>query len=84
MKLWLFSRLLFAVAISNWDCSCHVLHANSDIVFNIVFDSTNEVYYGRWLRNIHSNGASFFLSAVYFHTARSIYYSSFLYPRQLV
>lgn len=59
-------------------------NASSEIVFAIVFDLTSEIYYGWWLRNIHSNGASFFFICVYLHMARGIYYCSFLYPRQLV
>jgi len=59
-------------------------NANIDIVFGIVFDMTSEVYYGWWLRNIHANGASFFFLVVYLHMARNVYYSSFLYPRQLL
>jgi quinol-cytochrome oxidoreductase complex cytochrome b subunit len=45
---------------------------------------THEVYYGWWLRYAHANGASFFFLSVYFHMARGIYYSSYLYPRQKV
>jgi len=59
-------------------------NANSDIVFNVVFDLTSEVYFGWWLRNIHANGASFFFLVVYLHMCRSIYYCSFIYPRQLL
>lgn len=59
-------------------------NANADIVFNIVFDLSSEVYYGWWLRNVHANGASFFFLVVYLHMARSVYYCSFMYPRQLV
>ena len=57
---------------------------NADIVFGIVFDITSEVYYGWWLRNIHANGASFFFLVVYLHMSRSVYYGSFVYPRQLL
>lgn len=59
-------------------------NANADIVFGIVFDITSEVYYGWWLRNIHANGASFFFLVVYLHMSRSVYYCSFVYPRQLL
>jgi ubiquinol-cytochrome c reductase cytochrome b/c1 subunit len=45
---------------------------------------TNEVYFGWWLRAAHANGASFFFLSVYFHMARGIYCSSFLYPRHKV
>lgn len=57
-------------------------NANSDIVFSVVYDLTNEIYYGWWLRNIHANGASFFFLVVYLHMARGMYYGSFMYPRQ--
>jgi len=59
-------------------------NANADIVFNVVFNLSTEVYYGWWLRNIHANGASFFFLAVYLHMARGIYYGSFIYPRHMV
>jgi len=56
--------------------------ASVDIVFGAMYNLTSEVYYGWWIRNIHSNGASFFFIAVYLHMARSVYHGSFLYPRQ--
>src|ERR1700743_2564180 len=33
---------------------------------------------------LHSNGASFFFSVVYFHIARGFIFGSFMYPRQFV
>lgn len=44
----------------------------------------NEIYYGWWIRSLHSNGASLFFLCVYLHLFRGLYYSSFLYPRQLL
>jgi ubiquinol-cytochrome c reductase cytochrome b subunit len=43
-----------------------------------------DVQYGWLLRYLHANGASFFFIAVYFHTFRGLYYSSYSYPRQLL
>jgi len=57
-------------------------NANSTLAFGLILDMSNEIYYGWWLRYIHANGASFFFFCVYLHMCRSIYYGSFLYPRQ--
>ncbi len=56
-----------------------ILYAFSSIMF-----INNEIYYGWWIRGLHVNGASFFFLCVYFHMFRGLYYSSFLYPRQLL
>ena len=56
--------------------------ADMDIVFGLVVDLSNEIYYGWWLRYLHANGASFFFLVVYLHMARNIYYGSFNFPRQ--
>lgn len=56
-----------------------ILYAFSSIMY-----INNEIYYGWWIRSLHSNGASFFFLSVYFHMFRGIYYGSFLYPRQLL
>jgi quinol-cytochrome oxidoreductase complex cytochrome b subunit len=56
-----------------------IIYAFSSIMF-----INNEIYYGWWIRSLHSNGASFFFLCVYFHMFRGIYYGSFLYPRQLL
>lgn len=56
--------------------------ADVDVVFGIVIDLSNEIYYGWWLRHLHANGASFFFLVVYLHMARGIYYGSFAFPRQ--
>ncbi len=55
-----------------------ILYAFSSIMY-----INNEIYYGWWIRGLHANGASFFLS-VYLHMFRGLYYGSFLYPRQLL
>jgi quinol-cytochrome oxidoreductase complex cytochrome b subunit len=59
-------------------------NANTEVSFGIVISITQEIYYGWWLRSLHSNGASFFFLIVYIHMARGIYYGSFLYPRQML
>ena len=56
-----------------------ILYAFSSIMY-----INNEIYYGWWIRGLHSNGASFFFLCVYIHMFRGLYYGSFLYPRQLL
>jgi len=56
-----------------------ILYAFSSIMF-----INNEIYYGWWVRSLHANGASFFFLSVYFHMFRGLYYTSFVYPRQLL
>lgn len=56
--------------------------ADIDVVFGIVIDISNEIYFGWWLRHLHANGASFFFLVVYLHMARGLYYGSFVFPRQ--
>jgi len=55
---------------------------NSLLAYSVIMDLNNEIFYGWWIRSIHSNGASFFFLCVYIHMFRNIYYGSFLYPRQ--
>lgn len=52
------------------------------LAFNSIIDISNEIYYGWWVRYIHSNGASFLFFCVYIHMFRGLYYGSFIYPRQ--
>lgn len=59
-------------------------NANSDLAFKIIYNISNEIYYGWWIRYIHSNGASFFFFIVYLHIARNLYYGTYLFPRQLL
>jgi|GraSoiStandDraft_30_1057271.scaffolds.fasta_scaffold55807_2 ubiquinol-cytochrome c reductase cytochrome b subunit len=56
-----------------------ILYAFSSIMY-----INSEIYYGWWIRGLHSNGASFFFLCVYIHMFRGLYYGSFLYPRQLL
>lgn len=59
-------------------------NANIEVAFGVVISTTTEIYYGWWLRSLHSNGASFFFLVVYIHMARGLYYGSYVYPRQLL
>jgi len=43
-----------------------------------------EVNYGWLIRNMHANGASMFFFIVYIHISRGLYYSSYMYPREMV
>jgi len=59
------------------------MHYNSD--FSLAFLSVEhimrDVPYGWLIRYLHSNGASFFFIAMYFHMARGLFYGSFLGTR---
>src|ERR1043165_870937 len=55
-----------------------------DLAFKSVEGITRDVNYGWLLRYLHSNGASMFFLAVYFHMFRSLYYGSYKEPRELV
>jgi len=57
-------------------------NANILFAYSTILEISNEIYYGWWIRYIHSNGASFFFFCVYLHMFRGLYYGSFLYPRQ--
>jgi len=62
------------------------MHYTPDI--NIAFFSIEylmrEIKYGWLLRYAHANGASMFFIAVYIHTFRGLYYSSYTHPRQML
>jgi len=53
-----------------------------ELAYVLVYQLTNETFYGWWLRYVHANGSSFFFFVVYVHMARGFYYGSYLYPRQ--
>nr|BAF91473.1 cytochrome b [Stylephorus chordatus] len=57
------------------------MHYTSDIqmAFSSVVHICRDVNYGWLIRNMHSNGASFFLLCLYMHIARGLYYGSYLY-----
>jgi len=42
----------------------------------------NDSYYGWWARCLHANGASLLFAVMYVHMARSIYYGSYVFPRE--
>nr|BAR45796.1 Cytochrome b [Scopelosaurus hoedti] len=57
------------------------MHYTSDIAtaFSSVTHICRDVNYGWLIRNMHANGASFFFICLYMHTARGLYYGSYLY-----
>lgn len=54
------------------------------LAYESIMYINNEVYYGWWIRALHANGASWFFIVVYIHMCRSLYYGSFLFPRNLL
>ncbi len=59
-------------------------NASASLAFISIININNEIYFGWWIRYIHSNGASWFFFVVYVHMFRGIYYGSFAYPRQFL
>lgn len=57
---------------------------NTDLAFSSVEHIMRDVNGGWLLRYVHSNGASAFFIVLYIHIGRSLYYGSYLYPRQLL
>jgi len=55
-----------------------------DMAFVSVEHIMRDVNYGWLLRYIHANGASMFFIVVYIHIFRGLYYSSYMYPRELL
>nr|YP_010165756.1 apocytochrome b [Imasa heleensis]QRR29769.1 apocytochrome b [Imasa heleensis] len=55
-----------------------------DYAFLSIEHIMRDVNYGWFLRYTHANGASMFFIVVYLHIFRGIYYSSYLYPREMV
>nr|YP_009528568.1 cytochrome b [Oostethus manadensis]YP_009914981.1 cytochrome b [Microphis deocata]AKG95382.1 cytochrome b [Oostethus manadensis]QLF67692.1 cytochrome b [Microphis deocata] len=57
------------------------MHYTSDIetAFSSVVHICRDVNYGWLIRNMHSNGASFFFICIYLHIARGLYYGSYLF-----
>ncbi len=58
--------------------------ASVDGAFASVERIMRDVPYGWLLRYIHSNGASMFFLAVYFHMFRGLYYGSYKAPREVL
>src|SRR5262249_2312949 len=56
----------------------------ADLAFDSVERIMRDVNFGWLLRYLHSNGASFFFIAVYFHMFSSLYYGSYKEPRELL
>lgn len=57
---------------------------NTDLAFLSVEHIMRDVNFGWLLRYLHANGASFFFISVYLHIFRGLYYSSYVYPRQIL
>lgn len=62
------------------------MHYVSDqsLAFFSVEHIMRDVQLGWLLRYIHANGASMFFIVVYIHLFRGLYYSSYIYPRELL
>jgi len=54
------------------------------LAFDSVEHIMRDVNFGWLLRYIHANGASMFFIVVYIHTFRGLYYSSYVYPKELL
>nr|YP_009749603.1 cytochrome b [Opisthotropis latouchii]QII91737.1 cytochrome b [Opisthotropis latouchii] len=52
--------------------------ANIDLAFSSVIHITRDVPYGWIMQNTHAIGASMFFICIYTHTARGLYYGSYL------
>ncbi|MGQ0741363.1 MAG: cytochrome b [Alphaproteobacteria bacterium] len=57
---------------------------NSAEAFDSVEHIMRDVNYGWLMRYLHSNGASFFMLAVYIHMFRGLYYGSYKAPREVL
>jgi quinol-cytochrome oxidoreductase complex cytochrome b subunit len=57
---------------------------HADMAFDSVEHIMRDVNWGWLLRNMHSNGASFFFIAVYIHILRGMYYGSYKAPREIL
>jgi ubiquinol-cytochrome c reductase cytochrome b/c1 subunit len=57
---------------------------HAELAFNSVESIMRDVNYGRLLRYLHANGASFFFVAVYAHIGRCMYYGSYKEPREVL
>lgn len=62
------------------------MHYTPDV--NLAFASVQhimrDVNYGWLIRNLHTNGASFFFILVYIHLLRGLYYGSYKAPREIL
>ena len=57
---------------------------HATMAFDSVERIMRDVNSGWLLRYVHSNGASMFFIVVYIHMARSLYYGSYKFPRELL
>ena len=57
---------------------------DAHLAFNSIESIMRDVNYGRLLRYLHANGASFFFVAVYAHIGRCMYYGSYKEPREVL
>merc|ERR1739848_802849 len=57
------------------------LHYTSDLnsAYFSVFFFIREIYYGWWLRYLHSSGASFVFLFLFLHLGRAMFYGSYFY-----
>jgi quinol-cytochrome oxidoreductase complex cytochrome b subunit len=58
--------------------------ADISMAFDSIEHIHRDVQYGALIRYAHANGAAFFFIIVYAHIAKSMYYSSYVRPRQSV
>ena len=72
--------LLISQIISGFFLSEHY-SADINLAFSSVDHIMRDVSYGWVLRYWHANGAGFFLSVMYLHIARGLYFKSYLAPR---
>jgi ubiquinol-cytochrome c reductase cytochrome b subunit len=55
---------------------------NRELAFNSIEQIMRDVKSGYMMRYLHANGASMFFLIVYLHICRSLYYGSYMKPRQ--
>ncbi len=72
--------LLISQIISGFFLSEHY-SADINLAFSSVDHIMRDVHFGWVLRYWHANGAGFFLSIMYLHIARGLYFKSYLAPR---
>jgi len=59
-------------------------NASTLFAFVSIININNEIYFGWWIRYLHSNGASWFFFVVYIHIFKGIFFGSYSYPRQFL
>src|ERR1700727_2384231 len=85
--LWTFgailSFMLVAQIVTGVVLAMHYV-PSATMAFASVDHIMRDVDYGWMIRYLHSNGASMFFLAVYFHMFRGIYYGSYKAPREVL